>query len=287
MEPTNQNPIDPNSPLAQFSNNPQPATAEFEFAGTKWPSKEAAEAAWNQHVGKLATEKEDLEKRAQMYASQQQQSNPQQFATGKEPEGYNHQKYLGYLGESADEAEFYLLQHSINNPSSKYGTFMRNLIATTMATQTELNRIKLQQAHPEINWNDPKTVEMIEQERRVRGFNQDINGSEATIMWLQRERKLESPQEYQQRMYAAQQQQQPQAQPQAQQYGQQYQNLYTMPPPIPAAPPRFAQSYGSVPFDVNKAIEAMTDPNISTEKSREIRDSLIAYAQANPTAAVG
>jgi hypothetical protein len=282
MEPTNQQ-----DPLAQFSNAPQPTT-EFEFAGTKWPSREAAEAAWNQHVGRLATEKEALEKSAQAFAAQQQQAKPQQFATGAEPEGYNHQKYLSYLGENADEANFYLLEQSINNPKSKYGTFMRNLIQTTMATQSELNRIKLQQAHPEINWNDPKTVEMIESERRTRGFNYDVNGSEATIAMLQRDRKLPTPEEFQQRMWAAQQQQQqaPPPPPQAPGF---YPNVYEMPqqaPPVNSAPPVFGKGYSTQTFDVNAALAKMQDPRTSVEESRAIRDALIAQAN-NPTSAVG
>lgn len=286
MDQNNQPPVDP---LQQFSNI-QPQPEEYVFNGQRWPNKEAAEAAYNQHLGKLSAEREELEKRAQQAQAAPQQNAASQYVTGREPETYNHATYLSYLGEDGRKAQAYAAQWEITNPTSQYGLLMRALIQKTQAAEAKLTDMEMRQAHPEINWNDPKTRELIEIERRNRGYNSDINGSEATIAMLQRERRLPTPEEYQQRMWAASQQTQQQGQPF---YSSSNTNLYQMPPqqaqqaPYPnSAPPPFGRGYATASFDENAALAKMQDPDTPIEEVRRIGAALAALGR-NPTSAVG
>jgi hypothetical protein len=262
------------------------------FNGQKWPNKEAAEAAYNQYMGKLSAEKEELEKRAQAIASQQQ-PKPTQYATGQEPVGYQYNKALEFLGQDPRQFVDYTMMAEIQNPTTPFGRLMQNIVYTTMQTAAAQAETVVRNSHPEINWKDPKVVEMIEQERRARGFNTDVNGAEATIALLQRERKLMTPEEYNARLWAAQQGQQPQP---AQQPGF-YPNVYQMPPaqaptqqpqPYNAAPPVFTKGYGTPGgINVEAAIARMHDPDTKIEEVQRIGKALREFLSQNPASAVG
>lgn len=275
---------------------------KFVFGGQEWDSPQAAEVAYAQYIGTIQAERDALKKQTE---TPQPPATTSQYVKGDEPVGYDHAQFLRQMGENGPDAIDYVLKAKLfGNTAVKVSPIelMREVIQTSMKNQAELAAIKLQQAHPEINFNDEKQREVIAQYQKNYGLNVDFNGTEAAIALAQRDNRLASRQAYDAYM-------QRQQQEIAAQYGQRqmqpenpynvagstmpmpgsttaaYPNVIPMQGPYNPGPPQFGPGRGAPQgMDLNALIEKMQDPNTPTEEVRRIGDAI---RKMNPASMVG
>lgn len=273
-------------PLAPFSGNQQPQE-QFEFAGQKWESKQAAELAYQQYIGSLnakATEAAAAAQAAQQQAQQQTRSAPQ--VTGNEPIGFSQDKYLEYLRESGERANNYAIFGNPDSPVTPRAMF-QTLLASQIQQQKVLDDMRLRQNHPEINWDDEKQVGLINQTIQERGLAQNFDGRDMAIAYLAYQGKVPHRAQY---IAAMQQRAQEQQQQVVQQAAQQAQdpfgnNVYTMPQPQ-VGPPQYGRINGSVGgVDINRVFARMDDDNTPLTEAQKLHQALVEYLERNPQAA--
>lgn len=225
--------------IINSSNQP----SKFTMLGADFDSKEAAEAGVAEVMRRLQTENAELKGRAEAAAA----PPPTQFVSGNEPVGYRHSVFVqDFTGQDPNDTNLkfnrgidYALRTGILGPVGEKlppgagFELLRQSIDAVRVINQERQREQLealQRQHPEIPWQNPEAMKLIEETAKKTNMNPgDPQHREAVISLLQVRGAFPTQAQWQQ--WQQQQQQQPQQPGQA-----------TILPMRPQAPPRAPQT---------------------------------------------
>lgn len=257
---------------------PQNGTAEqpkFSFAGQEFENREAAERWASQQWETKDREAREAQAQLQAMQAMRQQPAPTQFVTGKESASWDHSKWLNRLAEdptAIDQVLKFRLFGDANAPQDPM-ELMKASWAETARLRNEMMVMNLKANHPEIPWNDPRAIQLIEQTKNTGG-----GSYEGAIAILQRDGQLPTRQQWQATV----------SQPVTQGGTVQQMSNFQASGQTVTAPPPMGRPSGTAPstggLDINAILAKMADPATSLEESERLQQALINYANQNPTA---
>lgn len=235
----------PADPAEQYRiGGPPQQTEEFEIYGQKWPSKAAFEGALAQQIREYEAIK------AQAAASNAPANVPQSAPTQAQIQRLTQdQLYEKFAKEGVDAANrAWFAQEVFGDPNApaNVGATIREIAATAVTAQRQVQELMLKMDHPEVNWDDPKIRKEVEESVRKYG---SVRGG---IAVLQQEGKLPTRMQYEQHR------------------SQQFQQIYGLTPQaqqaqqgrMPAPPPPSVPNGGGAPqptYDLRQISNRMNE----------------------------
>lgn len=252
-------PNEPSNPLLAFT---QGEPESFTFLGSTFKTKEECEQAVGQYLRSQDTEKAELKGQV---AAAQHVPQKQQVVSGKEPEGYDHQKALEMFTQDGRKFIDYTLKAELFGDPNMKGSaieLIRNYMVESMQTSQKLQEIELKANHPEVNWSDQALVAAIGKVRAEMDLAPNLKGVESAIAIMQTRGQIPLRQQW--------------AQQQAAQNGEQPQGYQPqMASVVPIGPPAVHRSGAAPSFDEEAFLMKMSDPSTPLEEKRKMHAALM------------
>lgn len=183
-------PVTPqNDPAQQFLVGGQPASGEqVEFLGQKFNSMDEAQAQVAAYIRQTEAQLAELRGAATVRPVQQ----PAAPVTPQQRQTFDNDAHFRQLANNPPDAYKQWLRYEMfGDPNAQADPVqvLRETALSTIQLRNQLQMLTLKNDHPEINWNDPKQTELIQQLAPQ-------HGPEGAIAILQNQGKLPRREQY-------------------------------------------------------------------------------------------